>query len=56
MQSISKKVSPFELGIMEEKLSERNVLSIDAEMYIENHNYILFQGGYSRLTGHWQQN
>ena len=31
---------------MEEKLSERDVLSIDAEKYIENHNNVLFQGGY----------
>ena len=37
---------------MEEKLSERDILSIDAEMYIDNHNNVLFQGGYSRLTGH----
>ena len=35
---------------MEEKLSERDVLSIDAEKYIENHNNVLFQGGYSRPT------
>ena len=34
---------------MEEKLSERDVLSIDTEKYIENHN-ILFQAGYSRLA------
>ena len=27
---------------MEEKLSERDILSIDAEMYIENHNNVLF--------------
>ena len=27
---------------MEEKLSERDVLSIDAEKYIENHNNVLF--------------
>ena len=45
MRSITRKVSPFELDIMEEKLSVRNILSIDAEMYIENHNNILFQGG-----------
>ena len=32
--------------------NERDILSIDAEKYIENHNNILFQGGYSRLTGH----
>ena len=37
---------------MEEKLSERDILSIDAEMYIENHSNVLFQAGYSRLTGH----
>ena len=37
---------------MEEMLSERDILSIDAEMYIENDNYILFQGGYSSLKGH----
>ena len=30
---------------MEEKLRERDVLSIDAEKYIENHNNVLFQGG-----------
>ena len=34
---------------MEENLSERDVLSIDAEKYIENHNSILFQGGYSLI-------
>ena len=52
MQSISKKVSPFHLDIMEEAPSERDILSINAEMYIENHNNILFQEGYSRLMGH----
>ena len=45
------KVSPLEWVIMEEKLSERDDLSIDAEKYIENHNNVLFQGGCSRPTG-----
>ena len=36
---------------MEEKLSERDVLSIDTEKYIENHNNVLFQGGYSLNSG-----
>ena len=34
------------------KLNERDSLSIDSEMYIENHNNVLFQGGYSRPMGH----
>ena len=46
------KVSPLEWVIMKEKLTERDILSIDAEKYIENHNNILFQRGYSRPTGH----
>ena len=41
---------------MEEKLSEREILSIGAEKYIDNHNNVLFQGGYSIPTGHKQQN
>ena len=41
---------------MEEKLSEKDVLSIDAEKNIENHNSVLFQGGYFRPTDHLQQN
>ena len=32
---------------MEEKLSERDILSIDAEKYVQNNNNVLFQGGYS---------
>ena len=36
---------------MEEKLNERDILSIDAEKYIENHNNVLFQGGYSIPMG-----
>ena len=35
---------------MVEKLNERDILSIDAEKYIENHNNVLFQGGYISST------
>ena len=51
MRSIFKIVSPFELVIMEEKLSEGDIISIDAKMYIENHNNVLLQGGYYRKMG-----
>ena len=47
MRSISKKVSPLGWVIMEEKLNERDIPSIDAEKYIENRNNVRFQGGYS---------
>ena len=36
---------------MPEELSERDSLSTDLEMYIENHNNVLFQGGYSIPMG-----
>ena len=41
---------------MEEKLNESDILSTDVEKYLENHNNVHFQGGYSRPTGHQQQN